>query len=595
MKKLLLALALLLPTSGAWAQCNGTFPNNTVCGNVTGSANLPRATSPSAFLGAAGGTNGQQQYNNAGALGGFTQSGDVTVNTSTGVATIQPDAVTTGKIAPSAVGTTDIANNAVTAGKLATNALPTYTSRAAAAALDLSGHTVIKTLGYATAGDGGGATFKNVGSTLFTDSHVLTGTISNAGSAYTPGTYGNIQMSGGVGFDLYLNITVGGGGTITSVTIAQQGGYGYAASDVMTTSNGNIGGTGTGFTWTVSTVSTPSASFIDAVGTHWQYVTDEGNFINARQFGAKFDFTGTDGTSTNDQASIQAAINFAANRLISTAPHGLGGADGTAVYLPRGSSLVCGTIKIWRSVSLRGQGMFNTDLKLCDSGLGAGEHFVTICDPTTLLACFAANIQDLTLTATTTAPSNSSIAMIFSNSVQQSIAIKSVSVYAGLRECFRYTNGYGGAAKVDIYDFFCTMFTASANNGVVIDPTTTVNMSFYGLIVEAGGSGSTLAAVIWNSGNLFIDNFHTEGITTGIAANATVANYQGSLRKATGGVGCTELVKLESTNTLGNFSIGTSQVNGCTRLITNGQPGGANFANNTVKDIVCNPGNPCAP
>jgi hypothetical protein len=80
MKKLLLAFALLLTvTEVGHSQCNGTFPNNTVCGNVTGSSNLPRPTTPSAFLGAAGGTNGQIQYNNAGALGGFTMAGDCTV------------------------------------------------------------------------------------------------------------------------------------------------------------------------------------------------------------------------------------------------------------------------------------------------------------------------------------------------------------------------------------------------------------------------------------------------------------------------------------------------------------------------------------
>ena len=78
MKKLLLLLALLIP-SAAFAQCNGVFPNNTVCGNISGSSNLPRAMSPSAFLGAAGGSNGQIQYNNSSALGGFTMAGDCTV------------------------------------------------------------------------------------------------------------------------------------------------------------------------------------------------------------------------------------------------------------------------------------------------------------------------------------------------------------------------------------------------------------------------------------------------------------------------------------------------------------------------------------
>lgn len=43
MKKLLLALALLLASSVAFAQCNGVFPANTVCGNLTGSPAPPSA------------------------------------------------------------------------------------------------------------------------------------------------------------------------------------------------------------------------------------------------------------------------------------------------------------------------------------------------------------------------------------------------------------------------------------------------------------------------------------------------------------------------------------------------------------------------
>lgn len=41
MKKILLALALLLAPSLAWAQCNGIFPANTLCGNLTGSPAPP--------------------------------------------------------------------------------------------------------------------------------------------------------------------------------------------------------------------------------------------------------------------------------------------------------------------------------------------------------------------------------------------------------------------------------------------------------------------------------------------------------------------------------------------------------------------------
>lgn len=86
MKKLL--LVFLLAPSTAWAQCNGVFPNNTACGNVSGSPAPPSAIPLSSFPAITpGGTNGQIQYNNSGALGGFTASGDCTINTSTGVVT----------------------------------------------------------------------------------------------------------------------------------------------------------------------------------------------------------------------------------------------------------------------------------------------------------------------------------------------------------------------------------------------------------------------------------------------------------------------------------------------------------------------------
>lgn len=90
MKRILLALVLLLIPAAASAQCNGVFPNNTVCGNITGSNATPRPTNPTAFLGAAGGTNGQIQYNNAGALGGFGPiTGDVLLTVPGAVTTIQ--------------------------------------------------------------------------------------------------------------------------------------------------------------------------------------------------------------------------------------------------------------------------------------------------------------------------------------------------------------------------------------------------------------------------------------------------------------------------------------------------------------------------
>lgn len=47
MKKIILALALLFVPDLAWAQCNGVFPANTLCGNLSGSPAVPSAFSAS--------------------------------------------------------------------------------------------------------------------------------------------------------------------------------------------------------------------------------------------------------------------------------------------------------------------------------------------------------------------------------------------------------------------------------------------------------------------------------------------------------------------------------------------------------------------
>ncbi len=72
MKKLLLALALFLMPVSASAQCNGIFPANTACGTVAGGP--PGPVPFTSIPASAGGSSGQIQYNNAGALGGIAGS-----------------------------------------------------------------------------------------------------------------------------------------------------------------------------------------------------------------------------------------------------------------------------------------------------------------------------------------------------------------------------------------------------------------------------------------------------------------------------------------------------------------------------------------
>lgn len=122
MKKLLIALCTFISigSSSAFAQCNGVFPANTTCGSVAGG--IPGPVNNSVLVGNPGGTSGQTQYNNAGAFGGYTPSGDVAVVPSTGVETIQPGVVNSGKIATGGVATGNIAAGAVTNAKIAAGA-----------------------------------------------------------------------------------------------------------------------------------------------------------------------------------------------------------------------------------------------------------------------------------------------------------------------------------------------------------------------------------------------------------------------------------------------------------------------------------------
>jgi hypothetical protein len=80
------------------------------------------------------------------------------------------------------------------------------------------------------------------------------GEISTAGTAYTNGTYHNIPLIDltGFGSGATADITVAGG-IITTVTIDNPG-DGYNIGDQLTATSASIGGTGTGFIYTVTEV-----------------------------------------------------------------------------------------------------------------------------------------------------------------------------------------------------------------------------------------------------------------------------------------------------------------------------------------------------
>ncbi|MDH2353495.1 hypothetical protein QCM80_22945 [Bradyrhizobium sp. SSUT112] len=174
-------------------------------------------------------------------------------------------------------------------------ATPVLASRALAQTLNLASFDGIITVGYALAGDGGGASFKRITSGNFIDSFVATGSVSAAGTCSTNGTFYGVSPTGGTGGKLQ-GIVVIAGGVMTSFTPTGSKGNAYTAGNALTIPNGSYNGStltcSVSPQWTVATVTPPSASFTDSVGTKFQYVVNNGNFSNVRQFGAKLDRAG---------------------------------------------------------------------------------------------------------------------------------------------------------------------------------------------------------------------------------------------------------------------------------------------------------------
>lgn len=142
------------------------------CGTISGGSATP------------GGTSGQIQYNNAGAFGGFTMSGDATVNTGTGAITLATVNSNTGPFG-SATQCVTVTNNA----KGLTTAVSATTCTPAIGSVTGLGTGVATALGLATNTSGGmltgtTATTANLGDTV-TDTAWTPTDASGAGLTFT--------------------------------------------------------------------------------------------------------------------------------------------------------------------------------------------------------------------------------------------------------------------------------------------------------------------------------------------------------------------------------------------------------------------------
>lgn len=102
---------------------------------------------------------------------------------------------------------------------------------------------------------------KFVGLNVFSGGLVSFGSLTG-GSGYTSGSYTNVPLTGGTGGGAVADITVSGG-AVTVVTVRYVG-TGYAVNDTLSASNTDLGGAGSGFQITVTSITGAGTTVVDA-------------------------------------------------------------------------------------------------------------------------------------------------------------------------------------------------------------------------------------------------------------------------------------------------------------------------------------------
>ena len=88
----------------------------------------------------------------------------------------------------------------------------------------------------------------------FTTATVISGSITDAGTGYTNGTYTNVPFSGGSGSGAVAASVTVSSGIVTAITLPVPfPGIDYANTDVLSISSTNLGGAGSGLAYTLST------------------------------------------------------------------------------------------------------------------------------------------------------------------------------------------------------------------------------------------------------------------------------------------------------------------------------------------------------
>lgn len=83
-------------------------------------------------------------------------------------------------------------------------------------------------------------------------STIKSGSITTGGAGYVDGQYDDVELAGGVGEGASCDVTVTAG--VVAVVNLKTGGQDFAIGNILSVAAASLGGTGAGFTWTVSDI-----------------------------------------------------------------------------------------------------------------------------------------------------------------------------------------------------------------------------------------------------------------------------------------------------------------------------------------------------
>lgn len=151
------------------------------------------------------------------------------------------------------------------------------------------------------------------------------------GSSYTNGTYYNVALTGGTGTGAAANFVVSGG-AVSAVTRVKPG-IGYVSNDSLSVNAADIGGTGTGFTISVSTLGAPVIDALGSLAITWENLRVAGDQTHPPNKGIQYGRTNTTALNSGGGGMhftdvtvggyfYDAAVyNFSAEEVIWDTPH----------------------------------------------------------------------------------------------------------------------------------------------------------------------------------------------------------------------------------------------------------------------------------